>query len=187
MRCTRYYLYLLFIAFTITPFDLSQADTFSEPIAAWAGGAKKNALQWNGSRGSVQGRLHSNSDLNIGGNNHTFIGGVTSVGKIQSGGNKNIFDPGHQTTTAEAWPLPFLLEDYQPGGRAALEAGASYFDMSAVCAEKNKWRVGKKDDPVAGAMRCRHPWSKSVGPVHYCVGSSNKGFILQWYQLYFVH
>lgn len=111
---------------------------FPNPIgpgnwAIWVGGTANcasGALGWNASSSAIYGSLHSNSNVQVGGGGGgtTIHGNVESVGGVQ-GPNLN-----YGGTVAypiegivDANPYRFRLQDYQPGGVAAVGAGSQYY------------------------------------------------------------
>ncbi len=109
------------------------------PLAVWAnhhGGTK--TLWVSGSNTTIGGRAHTNGELRVTGSNKTFTGPTTyTAGTHITGSNNTFTPPATQTPTADP-PVVLDLDDYQPGGRAAVDAGTAYFDMSAACG--NKWQ-----------------------------------------------
>lgn len=97
------------------------AGFFRGAIFAGAGPECNNSVDWAGATSTIDGAVHSNNDIEVGGGGHgNFINGhVTSVtGLHESGaGNLTINDPeGTSPDIVEPEPFPdyFHIEDYRP-------------------------------------------------------------------------
>ena len=109
------------------------------PLAIWAnrqGGTK--TLWVSGSDTTITGRSHTNGELRVTGSKKTFTGPTTYAGGTFVTGSNNTFTPPAAATPVEQPPVILVLADYQPGGRAATDAGAAFFDMSSACG--NRWQ-----------------------------------------------
>jgi len=115
----------------------------AESVAVWSGGSDFG-IEWSGSDNVVSGLLHSNDFLKMNGSN-SIVGSVEYVTGLDDSGEQP-FDQQPQQVEIAPYPVNFDLADYQPGGRAAIDAGANYFDMSNECGDK--WDA--KGDLAAG-------------------------------------
>lgn len=110
------------------------AAAFMEPeegdcggYAIWADSDTCNeALHWGGSNNSVAGNVHSNHDIHVGGSNNSVAGETEYVTNMTVGGSGCTFDPPPAQSTVQPLPIEFNIEDYRPGGRAAVAAGSDY-------------------------------------------------------------
>ena len=92
-----------------------------------------NSIKWAGSSGSVQGGLHSNSDIQVSGAGNSLTGIASYVTTIDAPGENLAFldplPPGNpiQTMVLED-PLGLDIADYAPGGaKAAIAQGAGQY------------------------------------------------------------
>jgi len=123
------------------------------PNAIWANSDKREALEWSGSESSVLGVTHSNGGIKVGGSENSFTGGFTSVRRLDNGGSDNEYSPpAERVDDALAWPLMHVRADYEPGGRAALAAGANYYDLTSVCEDDDKWDVDVQNTQLASGL-----------------------------------
>ena len=102
-------------------------------VAVWADDASGGGVRFAGRNMNVSGRVHSNSGLTVNDDGITVSGEVTAVGSVVDTGRNHSIDTATQVAVLSP-PVPFVLTDYQPGGRAATAAGAAYVDLSADCA-----------------------------------------------------
>ncbi len=79
---------------------------------------------------------HTNHELKVTGSNKTFTGATEYVTSAQISGSGHTFTPPAVQVPAAPAPVTFDIADYQPGGRAALAAGAEFHDMSSACGPK---------------------------------------------------
>ncbi len=106
-------------------------------VALWANSSTaKQTIQVSGSGQRIVGLTHSNNELKVTGSNKVFTGGTEYATKIQTSGSGNTFSPSPVQTPPSGFPKVFPIADYQPGGRAAVAAGAAFFDMSSACGSK---------------------------------------------------
>ncbi len=115
----------------------------SEPTALWAGSTSASrTLDWSGGSGEVTGRIHSNNKLRVRGATKTVTGATTYARSISADTDRHVFSvPPAQAAVEEEAPVAFALADYRPGGRAAVDAGEHYHDMSAQCGSAGTWHV----------------------------------------------
>jgi uncharacterized repeat protein (TIGR01451 family) len=107
------------------------------PLAIWANHQRGTKALWvSGSDTTITGRSHTNGELRVTGSNKTFTGPTTYAGGTFVTGSNNTFTPPPAAAPVEQPPVTLALADYQPGGRAATDAGAAFFDMSAACGAK---------------------------------------------------
>ncbi|WP_460715036.1 RHS repeat-associated core domain-containing protein [Nocardioides dilutus] len=105
-----------------------------EPVAVWANsGSLSKSLNWGGSEGNIDGRVHTNGLLRFVGARKTVRGGTTYAGEIAADTTRNSFLPEPVRTGVQDYPITFEVADYRPGGPVAQEIGAAYHDMTAAC------------------------------------------------------
>jgi len=140
---------LLLLTFSVLSFD-----AMAEPInyALWAQSGNKTAIEWSGSDGLVEGATHSNGGIKINGSDNRFSGGLTRVKRLDNGGSNNILLPLPEKVNKQPWPLVYSLNDYAPGGRAAVQAGKHYFNQSAECDDNGKWDVSVQDTELESGL-----------------------------------
>lgn len=110
----------------------SVAVEVADSLALWANSeTSKLSFDATGGGGLVEGLTHSNGDLRVRGADKTFDGRVEYVGELDTQ-NTTFTEPPVQVDPAP-YPITFDVADYAPGGRGAIDAGTSYFDMSAAC------------------------------------------------------
>ena len=106
--------------------------------AIWANSrTAKNAVDLTGGPQTYAGLVHSNNDIRLTGDPKALTGGTQHATGITTSGGPHTINPAATTTTPSGFPVEWPLADYQPGGRAALAAGAAFRDMTTAC--KNKW------------------------------------------------
>ena len=148
----------------------------SEPagISVWAQSDSDHALRWSGARSKVSGQIHSNGKLVVNGARNKFQGGTTWVSGFSNskpnGKNANVFDPPPQQVGTQAWPRPYQLTDYMPGGAAALAAGDAYVDLTSACAIGGSGDDDHDDDHDEDDDHDDHRYCKNG--VHHGHGSS---------------
>ncbi len=125
--------------------EFLQQDSLSvgvaNPTGLWAQGNDPTQAIWMAGRETtVAGLVHSNGGLRFTGNKHQ-VTGITRYVDVISGDNKVNFSSDPIQVEPAVWPFNRQLADYQPGGTAALEAGADFIDMSAECVQAGKWQI----------------------------------------------
>ncbi|MBI2865005.1 MAG: hypothetical protein HYX94_10645 [Chloroflexi bacterium] len=122
---------------------------FPDPIgpgnwAIWAGSTtncSSGSIGWNASSSTIEGGLHSNGNIQIGGGGGgtTIAGNVESVGGVQ-GPNVNYAGsvPYPVEGVVEPSPFRFRMQDFQPGGLAAVAAGSQYYYVSGDLAKTTR-------------------------------------------------
>jgi RHS repeat-associated protein len=119
-----------------------------EPVALWANTtADKGSFDWTSGAVTVEGLTHSNGNLRIRGGAKSFKGTTEYAGTLDVGGAGATFTPPARKVTARDFPLRFAIADYRPGGKAAVEAGARYFDRSADCGSDGFWHANGETLP----------------------------------------
>lgn len=92
----------------------------------------KPGIDWSGSNTQIVGDVHSNSSIRVGGSGNTVDGEGTYRTAYQVPGDIT-WDPALNNPTQVfdvlPWPVDFEIEDYRPGGAAAMAAGSSYYDF----------------------------------------------------------
>ena len=91
-----------------------------------------HTILWSGSLNSVEGGMHSNNDIEVGGQDNNLIGIATYVDTISADPDKITYDPPppDNPLVSEVLedPLLFELADYAPGGsRAAYAQGMGQY------------------------------------------------------------
>jgi hypothetical protein len=123
-------------------------------IALWANQiGMLDVFDWTGSQHQVHGAIHSNSDIRLAGAQNVIDGPVHYVTGFTNTGSQNTFT--FQPRQVDAQPLPTLLDldDFKPGGPAAVAAGAQYVDASAECASSNHgWQRNASQMPLASGV-----------------------------------
>jgi hypothetical protein len=96
--------------------------------------ARRKVIFFKGDRNTVAGKIHSNSDLEVGGQGHGFRNGfisyVTAIYPEPDFGGKVSFDTNLLSRTSfQPYPLDYTLADFAPGGRyaALAQAAGQYF------------------------------------------------------------
>ena len=108
----------------------------SDSLALWANSeTARRTINWVGGVGTVEGLVHSNNELRIRGDSKVLDGRVEHVGSNSSGAGAVFLQPPVVVAPAD-YPVEFPISDYAPGGRAAIDAGSSYFDMSGECGRR---------------------------------------------------
>jgi hypothetical protein len=97
-----------------------------ETYAIWANSTKGNAIQWSGSRNRVNGKVHSNNDIKVGGSSNIINGTTEYVSTFTDSGSNNTYIPPPIKVSPEPSPVQYSIEDYKPGGKEAIAAGDRY-------------------------------------------------------------
>ena len=93
----------------------------------------QNAIDWSGSSTTVEGRVHSNHDIHVGGQVNVVEGIVTYVSNVDAPADKITYVPSvgnPQLAGVLPYPVNFTIADYGPGGARALLAQSQgrYYD-----------------------------------------------------------
>jgi len=124
----------------------------SEPVGLFAGSTTASDGLWvSGSSVTIDGATHSNADIRVSGAAKNFAGPTTYVRTLRTSG-QHTFDPAAAQVAVQDPPVAFPLDDYRPGGRAAVAAGAGFFDMSAACAASNGNQGWRPPSPLAPGL-----------------------------------
>ena len=112
------------------------------PVAIWANSNSTDAAM-EATSGAVtfEGLVHTNDDLRVRGGPKTFHGPVEYVRTLDVGGVAATFDTPPTQVAVAPFPIRFNIADYRPGGRAAVEAGSAYHDVSSACGTTGVWQV----------------------------------------------
>ncbi|MEQ1504770.1 MAG: PKD domain-containing protein [Myxococcota bacterium] len=113
-------------------------------VAIWATSATGNGVDWTGGGGSVSGLVHSNGGIRVKGAGKSLVGGV-EYGTTVSLPGGTVVDPPAVKVSAGTAPVTFTVDDYRPGGAAAIAAGLDYHDMTSAC-DGGEWEVESCDD-----------------------------------------
>lgn len=94
----------------------------------------KPGIDWSGSNTQIEGNVHSNSSIRVGGSGNMVNGkGTYRTAYLMSGAIT--WDPAldnpKQVFDVLAWPVDYDIEDYRPGGAAAIAAGSDYYDFGS--------------------------------------------------------
>jgi len=98
--------------------------------AALFGGSEtcQNTVDWSASSTLVQGDVHSNNDIHIGGHTNLVQGSVTYVSAVDAPPGNVSYDPptpaNPRRVQPEPYPVDFTLSDFAPGGSVAAAAQA---------------------------------------------------------------
>jgi hypothetical protein len=85
---------------------------------------------WNGNDSTVDGRVHAQRDLQVPGSRNAVTKAVTFGNTYNVTGTANTWPSiAKDSRPPMDWPKTWALVDFQPGGAAALAAGAQYVDM----------------------------------------------------------
>ncbi len=127
----------------------------------WAHGTScKVTLEWTGSGGMLVGTVHSNGSVKVGGSAHVISGTCEYVTTVQD--NNSSID--YEKVTASAnYPVEWNIEDYRPGGRAALAAQAQGKYFVHNCSD---WQISSSEHTLAEGLHYCH------GDVH--ISGSNQ-------------
>jgi hypothetical protein len=132
------------------------ASTDPGAIALWAGASESDGLTWSASKSQAGALVHSNGDLVLSGSKNTLIGGVQYVDALTVSGSNNVIDPPPTATGVLDAPIAYEIDDYRPGGVAALAAGDLYFDHDAECAVDGTWEQHVHGTEIpSGCTTCR--------------------------------
>jgi len=136
------------VTITITDDDNGSATTtvaglqVIAPVALWANSnATDAAMESTSGVVTVTGLTHTNDDLRIRGGAKTFTGPTEYVRTLDVGGAGATFTPPAVKTGIKPYPITFPIADYRPGGRAAIEAGPAWHNMSSQCGSDGFWHV----------------------------------------------
>lgn len=143
--------------------------------AVWADAATGSGLAVTGSGTEVTGLTHSNSAMSVKGGKATFTGSTEYATTLTSSQGTS-FSPPPTKVPVGASTLKIALDDYRPGGRAAVAAAADFHDETARCAA-GVWKPqttlsrGLYWIPCAAVVDGGHPIDGTVtlaaqGPIH---------------------
>jgi len=113
--------------------------------AALFGGSEtcQNTIDWSGSDTLVQGDVHSNNDIHIGGHTNQIRGMTTYVTSIDAPPGNVSYDPpppaNPRQVPTEPYPVDFVLSDFAPGGSIASAAQARGEYAHCNCRMDLKW------------------------------------------------
>jgi RHS repeat-associated protein/uncharacterized repeat protein (TIGR01451 family) len=113
--------------------------TITPTVGIYATGISGNAFDWTGGSGTIAGLVHSNAGVRVRGSSKSLVGGVEYVTSASIASSTTVSPPASVSSAQDA-PIAYFLADYAPAGRAAVEAGATYHDMSGSCSGSG-WRV----------------------------------------------
>lgn len=118
----------------------------------WAHGTScKVTLDWTGSGGMLVGTVHSNGSIKVGGSAHVISGTCEYVTSVKDNNSGISYQ---QVEASEDYPIEWYIEDYRPGGRAALAAQAEGKYFVHNCPE---WQISSSEHTLAEGL-------------HYCQG-----------------
>ena len=136
------------VTITITDDDNGSATTtvaglqVIAPVALWANSNATDAsMESTSGAVTVTGLTHTNDDLRVRGGAKTFTGPTEYVRTLDVGGAGATFNPPAVKTGIKPYPITFPIADYRPGGRAAIEAGPAWHNMSSSCGSDGFWHV----------------------------------------------
>jgi hypothetical protein len=119
----------------------------SGPTGLWAQGNGSSGIDWTGGANTVDGLVHSNSDIDIKGAKKTVNGQTRYVGSFSVRGRGHTFSSPPVQVAPAVWPFAFDAASYAPGGNLATALGSQYFDMSAACNADGEWELDKNTAP----------------------------------------
>lgn len=107
--------------------------TVARPVAVWANSTSATeSLTWTGGSGRIEGRIHANGRLSVGGATKA-LGETTYAGVLDANIDKQYFTPDPRRTEVLPYPRTWSVADHRPGGPVAAEVGPAYHDMSDRC------------------------------------------------------
>lgn len=103
---------------------VAQCDLLVANVYAVFGGSTScdDTIDWSGSNTTIEGGIHSNNDITIGGSDNHVDGEATYLSSTDISGSGNTFDPSAGNPSAgsvETYPFSFAIDDFAPGGSAA--------------------------------------------------------------------
>jgi len=121
--------------------------------AIWAhGNTCKVEMDWSGGGGLIDGNVHSNGSVKVSGTGKMVTGICEYVTSVQD----NTSDITYVQTAYNAeWPIRWYIEDYRPGGDAALLAQAEGKYFEHIC---DTWKISSSEHTIAEGL-------------HYCHGN----------------
>ena len=108
--------------------------TIGAAVAVWGDATSGDAIEFTGGDGTVDGWIHSNAGLRVGGANKQLTGRIEYVTRARIHGNV-VVDPAPVQVAAAPRPVIYDVADYRPGGAAAIRAGLDYHDVSGDCVD----------------------------------------------------
>lgn len=105
--------------------DFEAVVNTADACVFWANSSTaKDAFKITGNSHTFDGCLQSGSDMVVGGGNNVFNRTLRYVTTFTTNTNNQTFRGGVVRVNASAYPYPFQLSSYAPGGRRAAEADA---------------------------------------------------------------
>ncbi len=106
-------------------------------FALWATD-ETGTLGLTGRDSTVEDRSHANGTLEVNGDAMAIDGpDATATNPTNETGRNHLVESELSPLTSP--PTDYRIEDYQPGGRAALAAGSAYRDLTDECASADSW------------------------------------------------
>jgi hypothetical protein len=102
--------------------ELTHDEFILQTYGLWANNEQEEkAIEWSGSKTTINGNIHSNDGIKISGSKNTVDGIVYYVSQLDISGSKNNYNSAIQISPK---PLPvfYNISDYQPGGVEAVKA-----------------------------------------------------------------
>lgn len=88
----------------------------------------QNTVDWSSSNANIIGGVHTNKDIKMSGSNNSVTGNVTYVTEVNGTDGNVTYDPPAPDNPVqgevEPYPVPYVMDDYVPGGPKALIADA---------------------------------------------------------------
>jgi hypothetical protein len=108
--------------------------------ALWATSSAPRALEITGLDTSVNGRVHSESDLTLRGSGLNLTGGTEYVTSLSTLVVRSAINPAPQKVPAGGSPLIRTVADFRPGSPQAIGAGADFHAIDPSQCSNGVWR-----------------------------------------------
>ena len=76
------------------------------------------------------GNIHTNGNITLSGEGHEILGEMSYVTGFTDHSSGSSYSPPTQVAYNPPWPVPYSLDDYEPGGAMAVAAGEEYHHIS---------------------------------------------------------
>ncbi|MEE4297191.1 MAG: hypothetical protein V2J20_11325, partial [Wenzhouxiangella sp.] len=119
----------------------------SGPTGLWAQGSTAGGIEWTGGANTVDGLVHSNSDIDIKGARKTVNGLTRYAGHLSVKGSGHTFASPPEQMAPAVWPFAFEPASYAPDSDLAVALDDQYFDMSEACDADGRWELDRNTAP----------------------------------------
>ncbi|MEM7704735.1 MAG: choice-of-anchor Q domain-containing protein [Pseudomonadota bacterium] len=117
------------------------------PVGLWAQDRWSWGIDWSGGSGTVEGLMHSNSDIRITGSDKTINGPTRYADRLIVRGRRQEFAVEPEQVDRAPWPFSYKIGDYRPGGAVAEALGDDFHDMTHECNRWGWWRLKRNAAP----------------------------------------